>query len=147
MTKHDFDLNHGDGRKYQTFTNELQGQLRQLVFEIDKNDLPKQKHLLERQPSSLLKIALFIPATVGWLLHAPLYLPLKRITYKKTFNNDHYDSVLVALLLFSYPVYVILITVIAVLVTHNAFLWILIIALPFSAWAYVQLKPQLDKPK
>ncbi len=81
----------------------------------------------------------------GWLIHAPLYLPIKNFTYKKTWDNDHYDSVLIALLLFIYPLYVILITILILLLTHNLFSWLLIIALPFTARAYVQLKPQLDK--
>ena len=144
ITKNDFDLNHGDGRRYHSLTNKLQEQLQQLVFEIDKNDIQKQKQILEKQSSLFAKIILFIPATVGWLLHAPLYLPIKQFTTKKTFNNDHYDSVLVALLLFTYPFYVLLITLIVLILTHNSFAWLLIVALPFSAWAYVQLKPQLD---
>jgi len=145
MTIRDFDLNHGDGKRYQSFTNNLQEQLQELVFEIDKNDIQKQKTLLEQRPSVLTNIILFIPAVLGWLLHAPLYLPLKNLTHKKTFNNDHYDSVLVALLLFSYPFYVLLISIIALLVTGNFLALLLIIVLPFTAWAYAQLKPQLDK--
>jgi 1-acyl-sn-glycerol-3-phosphate acyltransferase len=145
MTKHDFDLNHADGRKYQSFTNKLQEQLQQLVFEIDKNDAQKQKQLLEKKTSVPARIILFIPAAIGLLLHAPLYLPIKKFTRNKTFNNDHYDSVLVALLLFSYPFYVLLITLIVLILTHNSFSWLLIIALPLTAWAYVQIKPQLDK--
>jgi 1-acyl-sn-glycerol-3-phosphate acyltransferase len=144
ITKHDFDLNHADGRRYQSFTNKLQGQLQQLVFEIDKKDIQKQKQILEKQPSLFAKIILFIPAAAGWLLNAPLYLPIKKFTTKKTFNNDHYDSVVVALLLFIYPFYVVLITLVVLILTHNSFSWLLIVALPFTAWAYVQLKPQLD---
>ena len=154
MSKHDFDLNHGDarlndtagqGKKYQSFTNKLQNQLKGLVFEIDKDDIQKQKNLLEIEPSTFTKIILFIPAAVGWLLHAPLYLPIKNFTYRKTFNNDHYDAVLVSLLLFTYPFYVTLLTVIAIILTRNFYFLLLIFALPFTACAYVQVKPQLDK--
>jgi 1-acyl-sn-glycerol-3-phosphate acyltransferase len=147
ITTHDFDLNQADGIRYQSFTNKLQEQLQQLVFEIDKNDFKKQKQLLEKKPSAITKALLFVPAAIGWLLHAPLYLPLKNFTYKKTFNNDHYDSVLVALLLFSYPFYLILITIIAILFIGNFYFLLLIFALPLTAWAYVQVKPQLDKQK
>ena len=145
ISKSDFDLNHADGRRYQAFTNALQDQLQQLVFDIDKEDIDKQKRLLEKKPSLASKILLGVPAGIGWLLHAPLYLPLKNFTYKRTFNNDHYDSVLVALLLFSYPVYVMLITIISILITGNLYFLLLIFALPFTAWAYVQLKPQLGR--
>ncbi|HEV8285830.1 MAG TPA: 1-acyl-sn-glycerol-3-phosphate acyltransferase [Chitinophagaceae bacterium] len=145
ITMHDFDLNHGDGKRYQSFTNKLQEQLEQLVFEIDKNDIQKQKQLLEKKPSVLIKTILFIPSIIGLLLHAPLYLPLKNFTYKKTRNNDHYDSVLVSLLLFTYPLYVALIAAGTFILTHNSFSLLLVIILPFTAWAYVQVKPQLDK--
>ena len=146
MTQNDFDLNEADGKRNQAFNNKLQEQLEQLVFEIDKNDIEKQKLLLKRNPSLLAKIILFIPAIVGWLIHAPLYLPIKNFTYKKTWDNDHYDSVLVASLLFIYPFYIAFILILALLFTHNSLLWLLIIAMPFTAWAYVQLKQQLDNP-
>src|ERR1051325_730639 len=144
MTQNDFDLNEAHGKRNQAFNNKLQAQLEQLVFEIDKNDTKKQRLLLEEKPSPLTKIILFIPAIIGWLIHAPLYLPIKKITYKKTRDNDHYDSVLVASLLFIYPLYLVLLTAIAILLTKNFYFLLLTFALPFTAWAYVQLKQQLD---
>jgi 1-acyl-sn-glycerol-3-phosphate acyltransferase len=145
MTKNDFDLNEPDGKRNQAFNNKLEEKFHQLVFEIDKDDIQKQKLLLEKKPSLLIKIILFIPAAIGWLIHVPLYLPIKNFTYKKTWDNDHYDSVLIALLLFIYPLYVVLITVLILLLTNSLYSWLLIIVLPFTAWTYVQLKPQLDK--
>jgi 1-acyl-sn-glycerol-3-phosphate acyltransferase len=145
ITKHDFDFNHADGKRNQSFTYKLEKQLQQQVFEIDKNDIQKQKQLLEKKPPLATKIFSFMPAAIGWLLHAPLYLPVKKFTYKKTWNNDHYDSVLVALLLFIYPFYVALITVLVLLFAHHLFALLMIVVMPFTAWAYVQIKPQLDK--
>lgn len=145
ITMHDFDLNHGDGKRYQSFTNKLQEQLEQLVFEIDKNDIQKQKKLLEIKRSVPAKIFLFLPAYIGWLLHAPLYLPIKKFTYNKTWNSDHYDSVLAVLLLFVYPLYVALIITLVFILTHNLFSLLLIIIMPFTAWSYILVKPQLDK--
>jgi len=107
----------------------------------------KQKELLERRPSSLARILLFIPAIAGFIVHAPLYLPTKSFTYKRTWNNDHYDAVLVALLLFLYPLYVAVLISTALLMTKNFYFLLLIFALPFTAWSYIQLKPQLDKPR
>jgi 1-acyl-sn-glycerol-3-phosphate acyltransferase len=145
ITKNDFNQEETDGKKNQLFTNKLQQQLEQLVFEIDKNDVTRQKELLERKPALFAKIFLFIPAVIGWILHAPLYLLIRNFTYKRTRNNDHYDSILIALLLFTYPIYLILLTVTLVLILHN-WLWLLsFIAIPFTAWAYVQLKGQLDQ--
>lgn len=146
MTKSDFDMNDADGRKYQSFNNKVEEQLRQLVFEIDKNDVKRQERLLEKKPSVFTKTVLFIPAVIGWLVHAPLYLLIKKFTYNKTKNNDHFDSVVVTLLLFSYPPYLMLLTLALILFTHNFYSLVLIVALPFTAWAYVQVKPQLDNP-
>jgi 1-acyl-sn-glycerol-3-phosphate acyltransferase len=145
MTKDNFDPNDADGKRNQAFNNKLKEEFHQLVFEIDKNDVQKQRQLLEKKPSAAAKIILFIPALVGWLMHAPLYLPVKSFTYKKTWNNDHYDSVLIALLLFLYPVYAALVTIFIFFLTGNPFSWLILIALPLTAWSYVQIKPQLDK--
>jgi hypothetical protein len=145
MTKDQFDLHEPDGKRNLAFNHKLKEQFHKLVFEIDKRDVQKQKELLERRPSVLKRIFLCVPATIGFFLQAPLYLPLKNFTYKKTWNNDHYDSVLVALLLLIYPCYVIVLTLTVILVTRNFYFLLLTVAFPLSAWAYVQLKPQLDK--
>jgi len=145
LSKNDFERDEPDGKRNLAFNLKLKEQLHQLVFEINKTDIQKQKRMLEKKPSLFAKTFLFIPAAIGWLVHAPLYIPVKNFTYKKTVNNDHYDSLLVALLLFIYPVWVILLTLVIVLFTNNPVFWLLIVVLPFTAWAYVQLKPQLDK--
>lgn len=146
ITKNEFDMDEADGKRYQSFNNNLEAQLRQLVFEIDKTDIIKQKKLLEKKPSVLKKIILSLPAITGWLLHVSLYWPIKTFTYKKTLHNDHYDSILVTLLLFTYPLYIALITVFVFLLTGSWLALLLIILLPFTAWSYIQLKPQLDRP-
>ena len=143
---HEFDLHEPDGKRNQEFNHKLRGQFHKLVFEIDKNDIQTQKELLEKRHSVSAKILLFIPACIGFFIHAPLYLPIKNFSYKKTWNNDHYDSVLVALLLFIYPFYLVFLIVLAVFLTHNLYFLILIFVLPFTAWSYAQLKPELDKP-
>jgi len=146
ISKDDFDKEEsGDGKRNLAFNLKLKEQLHQLVFEIHKTDVQKQKRILEIKPSLFVKIFLFIPAATGWLIHAPLYIPIKNFTYKKTVNNDHYDSILLVLLLFIYPVCVILLALTIVLLTNDPVFWLSVILLPFTAWAYVQLKPQLDK--
>ena len=145
ISRNDFDLDEADGKRNLAFNLKLKGQFHQLVYEINKTDIQEQKRILEKKPALFAKIFLSIPAVLGWLVHAPLYIPIKNFTYNRTVNNDHYDSILVALLLFLYPVFVILITLIIVLFTNNPFFWVLIIILPFTAWAYIQLKPQLDQ--
>jgi 1-acyl-sn-glycerol-3-phosphate acyltransferase len=144
ISRYDFDLDEADGKRNLGFNLKLKDQFHQLVYEINKTDIEKQKRVLEKKPTHFAKIFLFIPAVIGWLIHAPLYIPIKNLTRKKTMKNDHYDSILVALLFIIYPAFVILVTLIIVLFTNNPLFWLLICILPFTAWAYVQLKPQLD---
>jgi len=134
-----------DGLQHQSFNVLLERELKQLVFEIEPNDIISQKVILEQKPSLVKKTLLAIPALFGVLIHTPLYLPLKQFTNKRTMSTDHYDSVLTGLVMVTYPVYLITLTVIILLLTSNWFSLALLIILPFTAWSYIQLKPQLDK--
>jgi len=145
LTANDLDKNLSDGAWNQVFNNNLQQELRPLVFEIDKNDKAKQKELLELKPSLTTKIFLAIPAAIGWLVHAPLYLPIKYWVHKKYNNTGHMDAMQIVLPLFSYPFYLLLITFILFITLNTWWVFILFIILPFTAWSYVQLKGQLDK--
>jgi 1-acyl-sn-glycerol-3-phosphate acyltransferase len=145
FTASDFDKNLSDGAWNQVFNNTLQQEFRPLVFEIDKKDKTKQKELLEIKPSLFTKILLAIPAAIGWLIHAPLYLPIKYWVHKKYYNSGHVDAMQIVLPLFIYPFYLLLITFILFIILDAWWVFILFIILPFTAWSYVQLKGQLDK--
>ncbi|MGC4034492.1 MAG: 1-acyl-sn-glycerol-3-phosphate acyltransferase [Chitinophagaceae bacterium] len=145
MNKVDIDLNDKDGKRYQEFNDLLNAQLKMLVFEIDKNDIQTQQKMLERKPSAWQKVLFSIPAALGFLFHAPLYLPVKSFTWKRCNHNDHFDSVMAAILLFAYPVYLLLIFLLLYLLFHSLYLLIIFLILPFTAWSYVLLKSQLDK--
>lgn len=145
INKDDINFAEADGLRHQSFNNQLQQQLEQLVFEIPKADKQKRKELLEIKPSRLKKVLLAIPAAIGYLIHLPIYLPVKKFTWKRTHENDHYDSVMIGILLFAYPIYIlIIISVLWVIIYCWCSIFLLLI-FPFTAWAYVQLKPQLDK--
>ncbi len=145
IIKENINFTEADGMRHQSFNNQLQKQLEQLVFEIPKQDKQKQRELLEIKPSVQKKIVLAIPAAVGYLIHLPLYLPVKKFTWKKNNHNDHYDSVLIGILLFGYILYLIVLVAIVWIITGGWWAIFLLILLPFTAWAYTQLKPQLDK--
>ena len=145
ITKSDFDQNASDGIKHQLFNQKLEQEFNKIVFEIPKNDVALQKKILEIPPNLFTKIVLAIPAAIGFLVHAPLYIPVESFTIKRTYSNDHHDSVLMALLLFFYPIYLILITIIVILLTRNLWFLSLVFLLPVTAWAYVQIKGQQDK--
>jgi len=138
------DPTQSDGNRNQLFNTQLKNALKPLVFEIGKTDIPRQKKLLENKPSLVQWVLGIIPAFAGWLLHLPIYLPLKKITYSKTNHNDHYDSVFIALLMFTYPLYLLLLSSLLFYWTGSPYAFFAILLLPFTAWAYIQLKPQLD---
>ena len=145
FTTAEMDAKAGEGIRNQVFNNRLQKELEPLVFEIEKNNKQKQKELLEINPSFISKILLAIPALIGWLVHAPLYLPLKIFTLNKFQRTVHVDSVLIALLVFLYPVYLLLIILLLIIYTKYWWAFFLILFLPFTAWSYVQVKGQLEK--
>jgi 1-acyl-sn-glycerol-3-phosphate acyltransferase len=141
----DADLKLGEGLRHQSFNDKLRVQLEKLVFEIPKTDRQAQAEKLEIKPSLLKKILLAMPAAIGWLIHLPLYLPIKHFVWKRTHKNDHYDSVMTGVLLFTYPIYLLIITLITWIILNSWWMVFLFLMVPFTAWSYVQLKPQLDK--
>ena len=144
FTANDFDKNLSDGAWNQVFNNKLEQELRPLVFEIEKNDKKKQKELLEINPPLLTKILLAIPAAIGWLTHAPLYLPIKYWVHKKYNNSGHVDAMQIVLPIFIYPFYLLLIVLFSFFIFKTGWVFLLFLMLPFTAWSYVQVKGQLD---
>ncbi|HWJ27575.1 MAG TPA: 1-acyl-sn-glycerol-3-phosphate acyltransferase [Flavisolibacter sp.] len=123
------------------FNQLLQNQLKQLVYEIDPQDELKQQSIfhVSIHPSFWL---LAVPAFAGWLLHAPLFYPVKIIAKLWFGRSVHYDSVVTSLLLIIYPFYLIILT----FGLFQLFSWYSLIALPllpFTALACVQAKYQL----
>ena len=145
FTVNDFDKNLSDGAWNQVFNNTLQQELRPLVYEIQKEDKAKQKELLEIKILLFKKIFLAIPAAIGWLVHAPLYLPIKYWVNKKYNNSGHVDAMQIVLPLFTYPFYLLLIALILFFILKTWWVSLLFIILPFTAWSYVQVKKQLDE--
>ena len=145
IEKKDIASSPADGLLYQSFNTLLENQLKQLVFEIEKKDKEKQQLLLQKKPSGRRRVLLAFPALIGLLIHWPVYLPVRRFTFRRTSHNDHFDSVMVAVLFIIYPLYLISLITLTFLFTKSWWALSLFLVLPFCAWAYVQLKPQLDK--
>lgn len=144
ISKEDINISEPDGLRNRAFNDLLRQQLHQLVFEISKTNKHKQKERLVIKQSFLKKILLFMPAMIGLLVHAPLFLPIKRFTWKRTAHNDHYDSVMTGILLFTYPLYLLMIVIVLWIAIKSWWVILLFFVLPVTAWAYTQLKPQLD---
>ena len=144
FTANDFDRTLSDGAWNQVFNNKLEQELHPLVFEIEKKDKKKQKELLEIKPSLLTSILLVIPAAIGWLFHAPLYLPIKYWVHKKYNDTGHLDAMQIVLSLFIYPFYLLLIVLLSFFIFKTGWVFLLFFILPITAWSYVQVKGQLD---
>jgi 1-acyl-sn-glycerol-3-phosphate acyltransferase len=145
ISKEEILLNETDGKRNLFFNDILKKELEQLVFEIPPSDKALKEKLLVVKQENWKKILLAIPAFIGLLLNVPLYLPVRCFTKTRTFSTDHYDSVLLALLIFLYPIYLLLLTSLCFFLTCSWISLLLILVLPFTAWAYVQLKGQLDR--
>jgi 1-acyl-sn-glycerol-3-phosphate acyltransferase len=145
ITQHDIDMKDTEGKKYFAFNNKLQQELQQLVFEIPHADKQLKEKLLTTKPGTGLKVLLFLPALAGLIINAPLYLPVRFFTRTKAGNSDHYDSILISLLIFLYPLYLFLSAAVLIFITHSWISLLVLLAFPFTAWCYVQLKGQLDK--
>ena len=144
ITREGINMKDADGHRHQSFNSRLQQQLEQLVFEIPKKNKQLQEERLSVKPGAIKKILLAIPAMIGWLFHIPLFLPIKNFTIKRTSHNDHYDSVMIGILVFTYPIYLVLTVSILWIITKSWLAFLLILLLPFTAWSFVQLKSQLD---
>lgn len=145
ISNNDVSVGDSDGKKNIAFNSKLQQELQQLVFEISKENKQLQKVMLEKRPGVFLRTILFFPALAGFILNAPLYLVLHSFTVNRTKDNDHHDSVLTALLVLTYPFYLMLISVILFVVSGHWLSFFTFLVLPFMAWSYIQVKPQLDK--
>ncbi|MBK8710831.1 MAG: 1-acyl-sn-glycerol-3-phosphate acyltransferase [Niastella sp.] len=140
ITREDVDLNNGFGRAILSFNNLLHKELVSLVYEIAPGDAEKRKKIFEQKIHFWKKALLAIPAALGWFFHLPLYLTALFFAKKFGTGNNHYDSILVTILLLTYPFYIVLFTAIVYLVSGNPLSLLLLIAMPLFAWSYLQIK-------
>lgn len=145
IEKKDITLDDTYGRSVVAFNERLKQELQQLVIEKDKNDTDSIKATFAITIPLWKRLLLFFPALAGFILHAPLYFPVKWFTWPRTNKNDHYDSVMVGILFIVYPFYLMAITITAVCVTGSLLWWLLLLILPFCAYATVQLKHQFKR--
>ena len=143
ISQHDipFAETESSGNKIQLFNITLKTELQKLVLEIDTNNSAVLKSTFQKNISLIRKFLLAIPAIAGYILHAPLYVPVQKFALKKFGKIDHYDSVTVALLFIIYPFYLI---AVAIITCYFFGIWwpAVFLILPFCAWSYVQIKKQ-----
>ena len=129
------------GKAIKEFNGKLDSQLKDLVYEIDKNDQEKLKTYFYVNQPLLKKLLLFIPAVFGFITNMPFYF-LSHLIIKDR-AKDHYDSVMTAILFFFYPLYVLAITLVIFFITKSLYALLLLILMPFALWSYLQLKKQI----
>ena len=138
-----FEDDHSDGTRIQSFNHTLRKELHRLVYEIAPEDIGKRQRIFNSPLNRISRLILFIPGVLGWLLHLPLYVPVRKFTYRRTNHNDHYDSVLMSLLLVLYPFYLLIISFLLFLATENYYSLSAFIVMPLIARAWIMFKPTI----
>ncbi len=142
--KKSFDYNDSYGNSIRQFNDTLNNELGKYVFEIDSADKKALHDKFYIRHSLIKKIVLFFPAVSGFLIHAPFYLFIKWLGINVNKEPGHFDSKIVALLFVLYPVFLLLLSGLIFYFTGNLLSIFILVLLPFTAWAYVQIKKQLD---
>lgn len=144
ISKEDIDYEDSHGTAIRRFNETLKPQLSNYVFEIDGKDKASlHAHFFIKQ-RLIKKVVLFIPASIGFIIHAPVYIFIKWLGNVLVKEDGHFDSTIVGLLFILYPFFIGVTSFLLFSFTGNWFSFSLILLLPFTAWAFVQLKKQLD---
>ena len=137
-----FDCRKMDGTSVNDFNQKLKNELIPLVDHIEKNDSQTLKKKFGKKQKNVKKSILHLPAFIGKWIHAPLYKPLQKWSWRKVGKNDHYDSVLVGLLFLTYPVYLIIVALTLYYCNAGWYCIVPFILFPFLAWSFIQLKKE-----
>jgi hypothetical protein len=127
-----------EGKSVNEFNEILRSALNGLVYEIDENDSELKKKYFFGNNNLLKKILLFFPAAIGFAFHIPLYFTVDYCIKEKA--TDHYDSIMTGLLFFMYPLYVLSITLLVYLITHNSISFLLLLLIPATALSLLHFK-------
>lgn len=126
------------GKAILEFNSILKAQLESLVIESKPADTQKLIQIFNTQPSSLKKTLLFLPAVLGFILHAPLYYASHLIVRNRA--KDHYDSVMVGIFFLFYPLFVLLGTFLLYVCTGSWLSLLFMLIAPASALALLHIK-------
>ena len=126
-----------DGKQLNDVTQEVQQQLQSLIYKA-KNEKDAKKYFYSKK-NTLVTALLLLPGVIGWLVHAPLFYTCRLITELRFRKSDHYDSVLMGMVLLSYPFYILLSAIIAG--SYELFAGLLVVVLfPLLLWCWLQVK-------
>jgi hypothetical protein len=128
------------GRRVQRFNKLLTKKLHPLVINTENEQSELLRENFKTKCSLIYKIILFIPGIAGYILHAPLYLPVRRMIRKKLSGTGHYDSGIVATLFIIYPLWICALTILSYTITTSLWSLCIPLLLYFTAFSYVRLK-------
>ena len=123
------------------FNSLLTKKLQKVVMEIPPLDKQLLKNEFQNREPAIKKLLLKGPAVLGYLLHFPFYYVASKFVTKKP--NDHYDSILVGVLFFLYPISLFLIALITLYYLGSIWALLIIIIFLFTAWSLLQIKNDL----
>ena len=127
------------------FNTELKNQLQDLVYEIPKEDPETIKKMFGIKANPFQNILLFIPAVIGFVIHAPFYYAT--ILIIKDRAKDHFDSIVIGIFFLFYPIYISLFALIAFLITSTLYSLLLLLIMPLTALCLLHFKPIISKTK
>ena len=129
-----------NGHLLNEITAIINKQLQLLVYEINITDNKKWREIFFIPINKLKNKAIILPALAGKLVHLPLYYPVKKIIAKKALYSSHYDSILISLLLLSYPTYLLVWATIVYLLWGGNYYYFVFAIMPFCGWCFIQTK-------
>lgn len=144
ITREDIDYKDSHGNAIRQFNETLKSQLNKYVFEINRDDKTGLHKVFYIKQSLQKKILLFVPAVIGAIVHAPLYYFVKWLGNFLIKEEGHDDSKLIGFLFILYPAFLLVTGFLLFYFTCGWPGFFSLLLLPFSAWAFVQLKGQLD---
>ncbi len=124
------------------FNQILKEELQESVYEIEKNDLAKRKHVFGMNTPTWQKFLLALPAALGYLLNAPLFFAAHRIIKNRA--NDHYDSILIGILFIFYPFYLLIVTILLLSFTQSYWSLLALAILPITALALLHYRQVVE---
>ena len=123
-------------RKLIACFKELQEQINCLPQKDKGTLLPNPSGVNRQQTAGQILLSPF--AVAGWIIHAPLYYPLTLLARKKTAGTVYYDSVLFGLLFFTYPLYLIVLSILLTYITGIYWCWLILLIVPVLAFITVR---------
>ena len=137
ITSEQMNSNFQSAKAINDFNNKLQQQLKELVYEIAEDDKKLNDYYFTQQ-SLLKKILLFLPAFLGYIIHFPLYYSIHHFIKVKA--KDHYDSIVVGLLFFIYPIYALMLALAAFFITKSLVSFLLLLLVPATLLCVLHFK-------